>query len=115
MDSFHRLIGRCFPRITIVVDNDGSAVPTGRPAGEPPRFFAPAPTTTTLPVQPPLCIGRHEGADRFLGRGEPAGQVSARAIAMASEPQYVFGAAYFICTCRRNEVRPRAQMLTLPT
>jgi hypothetical protein len=35
-------------------------------------------------------------------------------MAMAVEPQDVFGAAYFICTYRSNEVSPRARTLILP-
>ena len=43
-------------------------------------------------VQPPLCVGRYEGTDRFLGRRGQLHDLSAIAIAMATEPQYVFGA-----------------------
>ena len=45
------------------------------------------------PVQPPLCVGRYEGMDRFLGRGRPRAGLSVLAIIMATEPQYVCGAA----------------------
>jgi hypothetical protein len=56
---------------------------------------SPAPGTTwrTRPVQPPLCVGRYEGTDRFLGRGRPRAGLSVLAITMATEPPYVCGAA----------------------
>jgi hypothetical protein len=45
---------------------------------------------------------------------ETVQNLSAIAIAMAVEPQYVCGAAYFICTVKGNQVSPRARTLTLP-
>src|SRR4030095_4480210 len=52
----------------------------------------------TVPVQPLLCIGRYEGTDIFLGRQETTRRLLALAIAMVTEPQYVFGAATVGCT-----------------
>src|ERR687891_583698 len=47
------------------------------------------------PAQPPLCIGRYEGTDRFLGRTERPRALCSRRFAETA-PRYVCGAD----TCR---------------
>jgi hypothetical protein len=55
---------------------------------------APEPGThgRTVAVQPPLCRGRYEGTDTFLGRRRPPPRLAALATSRATEPQYVCGA-----------------------
>jgi hypothetical protein len=66
-----------------MVEQDGR----GGPAPDPGPHWRPVTT-----VQPPLCIGRDEGTETFLGRrGYPHGP-AAIAASMATEPQYVCGA-----------------------
>src|SRR4030095_9580812 len=53
---------------------------------------APGPHGRTPAVQPLLCLERYEGTDRFLGCRGSHESLSALAITMAPEPQYVCGA-----------------------
>lgn len=62
----------------------------------------PGPHWHTHCVEPPLCLGRSEGTDTFLGRRKSHPCFSALAIAMVTEPPYVFGADTGCLACAQK-------------
>jgi hypothetical protein len=59
---------------------------------------SPALTGEAMPRSQAYCIGRYEGTQSFLGRSAEPPRGSARATKVATEPQYVFGAATWVGT-----------------
>jgi hypothetical protein len=54
---------------------------------------APGPHGRTRSVEPPLCLGRYAGPERWRGRSASPRHGSARALTLATAPQEVLGAA----------------------
>jgi hypothetical protein len=77
---------------------------------------SPEPETNwrTDTVQPPSCIGRYEGTDRFLGRSEPLRSLCNRRDTGDRASIRVWCRHVLSVPADRNQVSTRDQMLTTP-